>query len=125
MLGGQSISEPACVGTAFLGFSATHCAIIGVNSALHVNTFNGTQWSGFKRLGGSYIYNPTCTQDWTFGGVFCAAVTMGAKLEGWRKRTTGAWVKMPEAVGEQVTADPSCAGIGREKSSARSGPEPV
>ena len=117
LLGGASISEPACVGTAFLGFSATHCAIIGVNSALHVNTFDGTQWSGFKRLGGSYIYNPTCTQDWTFGGVFCAAVTLGAKLEGWKNVSgaTGAWVMMPGAIGAQITADPNCAGIGREK----------
>ena len=117
LLGGLSISEPACVGTAFIGNFATHCAIIGVNSALHVNTFDGTQWSGFKRLGGSYIYNPTCTQDWTFAGVFCAAVTMGAKLEGWKNvsGSTGAWVKMPQAVGAQVTADPNCAGIGREQ----------
>jgi hypothetical protein len=116
LLGGQSISEPACVGTAFIGNFATHCAIIGVNGALQINTFDGTQWSGFKSLGGSYIYNPTCTQDWTFAGVFCAAVTTGARLEGWKNVSggTGSWVQMP-AVGSQVTADPNCSGIGAGK----------
>jgi len=112
LVGGQSVSEPACVGTAFIGSFATYCAIIGVNGALQVNRFDGTRWSGFQSLGGSYIYNPTCTQDWTFAGVFCAAVTIGAQLEGWKNATGASWVKMPQAVGTQVTADPNCAGIG-------------
>lgn len=112
-IGGQSISDPSCVGTAFIGSFAVYCAIIGVNSALHVNRFDGGNWSGFQRLGGSYIYNPSCTQDWTFGGVFCAAVTMGAKLEGWKNPTGQSWTKLTHAVGAHLNADPSCTGIGQ------------
>ena len=113
-LGGKSVSDPACVGTAFLGSSATHCAVIGTDGALHVNTFNGTAWQGFQKLGGNYVYNPTCTEDWTFQNVFCAAVTIGAQLEGWKFQSS-TWNKMPQAVGTAITADPDCTGIGREQ----------
>lgn len=113
-MGGRSISDPACIGHANLGVVSTHCVIIGIDGALHAGRFDGTQWLGFQRLGGNYIYNPTCTQDWTSGGVFCAVVTVSGRLEGW-KNTSGSWIKMPGAVGANVTADPNCSGIGRGK----------
>ena len=115
-LGGISVSDPACASAGGLGLNDAHCAIIGTDGALYVNRFDGANWLGFQKLGGSYIYNPTCTEDYTFGGVFCAAVTTGGKLDGW-KYNVGVWSKMPQSAnpGAAITADPNCAGIGQNK----------
>jgi len=113
-LGGTTtVSQPSCTGRPTLGVAAeTHCAVIASDGALWTGRFIGTEWQGLQKLGGNYAYNPTCTDDWVlFGnGVFCAAVTVGGKLEGWK--FNGTWTRMPQAVGANITADPHCAGIG-------------
>ncbi len=56
------------------------CGGFGVtDSALWVNEFNGTAWSGFTRLGQTTVGNPSCT---TLGGgkVLCAVVGVNNKV---------------------------------------------
>lgn len=48
------------------------CAAIGLNHTLLVDQFNGTNWSGWVSLGGSFVDSPSCTADGA-GRVICAA----------------------------------------------------
>jgi hypothetical protein len=111
-IGGSSISDAACTGIRVTEF--VHCAIIGADGALYVNTFNGVEWKGFRKLGGNYIFNPTCAEDHTFVGAFCAAVTTLGRLDGWKFTGAGGWSRMPQTVGANISADPSCTDIGHD-----------
>jgi len=56
------------------------CGVFGViDSALWVNEFTGTQWTGFQRLGQTTVGSPSCT---TLGGgkVLCTAVGVNSKV---------------------------------------------
>jgi hypothetical protein len=105
----RSISDPACTG--IQGTNQVICAMIGVNSALYVNRFDGANWSGFVSLGGAHLFNPTCTEDLTFGGALCGAATTAGQLRVRRFNGTSwapAQLLNPHSL---ITADPSCTSV--------------
>jgi hypothetical protein len=54
------------------------CATVASDSALWVNSFNGSSWSGWLSLGGQHISNPACAGLGT-GKVVCAVVGLNGK----------------------------------------------
>jgi len=54
------------------------CATVASDSALWVNSFNGSSWSGWLSLGGQNISNPACAGLGT-GKVVCAVVGLNGK----------------------------------------------
>ncbi len=78
-LGGASISDPACTG--LTGTFQAICAIIRPNGSLAVAMSSdgaGVSWTTFADLGlgGTQIFNPTCTRfTLVAGNALCGAVT--------------------------------------------------
>jgi hypothetical protein len=76
-LGGVVGAKGACVSNAA---SQLVCGVFGVpDSALWVDVYNGTSWSGFTRLGQTTVGNPSCAP---LGGgkVMCAVVNVNNKV---------------------------------------------
>jgi hypothetical protein len=112
-IGGVSISDPACTGP---GQSAQAiCAIIGPNSSLAVAmTTDGLHWTAFVdlNLGGTHIFNPTCTFLFPQGAL-CGAVTTAGELRvkffngtTWDPNPT--IIPFPSNSFISITSDPSC-----------------
>jgi len=76
-LGGVVGPKGACVSNAA---SQLVCGVFGVaDSALWVDVFNGTSWSGLTRLGQTTVGNPSCTTLGS-GRVLCAVVGVNNKV---------------------------------------------
>jgi hypothetical protein len=69
-VGEEVISQPSCVPVSSFNLA---CAVIGVDSALWVDHYNGTSWSGWSRLGNTGIGTPSCATLGT-GKVLCSFV---------------------------------------------------
>jgi hypothetical protein len=121
---GTSISNPACAGFG-IGATGAICAVIGPNSHLFASaTSDGVSWSPFQEfnLGGTLIFNPTCT-DIAFASVLCGAVTTAGELRTvqFNVQTSTNPVTItpifPVTItfapnsNMSITSDPSCAGV--------------
>lgn len=120
-LGGRAISDPSCAAAAVTGSSGPIiCAVIGPDSALCVNVFDGSAWSGFQRLGGVAFSNPSCTFLQGIGGVgfagLCAVVGRdGALLV--NSFDGSAWSGF-QSLGGIAISNPSCTYLPYEDPSA-------
>lgn len=102
----RSVSDPACTG--IQGTNQVICAIIGTNRALYADRFDGVKWSGFVNLGGALLFNPTCTEDLTFGGALCGAVTTAGQLRVRHFNGTSWGPAQVLNAHTFINADPSC-----------------
>jgi PASTA domain len=78
-LGGIVIGKPSC--TYFgLGNVQALCAVVGTDSSVFANFFNGASWSGFQPLGGVSISDPVCTGIVGTNQAFCAIIGPSGSL---------------------------------------------
>jgi cytochrome c553 len=70
-VGGTGIGAPSCV-VSDVASGRTDCVIVGTDKALYHQSLAQQRWSGWRRLGGSFVENeaPSCT-SWGPGRVDC------------------------------------------------------
>jgi hypothetical protein len=74
-LGASANPVPSCAQSAS---SELGCAVVESDSALWVNSFNGSTWTGWITLGGNNMGNPACSELGN-GKVLCAVVGLNGK----------------------------------------------
>lgn len=100
---GAVLSDASCAAD---GVGTAVCAAIGAKSALMVNRFNGSAWSGWTTLTGVVTSVPSCSAAGA-GKVVCAARTTNLAMVVWL--WSGSTWSAPLTVGGGLATAPSCA----------------
>ena len=99
----RAISDASCVQDTI---NHMVCAVMSEKSAMMVDVFNGTGWSGWKSLAGVIVSKPSCSSAGS-GLVVCAATASSGGME-YATYNLKTW-STPKTISGTLYSGPSCA----------------
>lgn len=102
--GGPISTDPSC---AAFGSGEVLCGALSVSGSLIVNRFNGTNWTGFEDLGGTFVRKPSCMRVGILPAA-CAVIDTSSRVQ--IKMWTGSSWNNFQVLGGTSVSDPACIG---------------